>query len=217
MNIENSLDDRSNTCYDTPLRQNLRKLMRQHDNISETELARQIHVPQPTVHKILSGRTTDPRVSTLRLIAEYFDVSIEHLLGLANEPIAKVRSVPILEWSNASQWAESRNSQSPPQSHHWIAVENAPARCFALTSRPSMEPRFPRGTIFIVNPDLPFRDGDLVIVHSPDSQECMLRELIIDGPHKMLVPILPGSHPDPLTDLSTIIGVVIQYQFSYYD
>src|SRR5258708_3755131 len=49
----------------------LKKLMADKGIRSETELARQVNLPQTTIHRILSGETSDPRASTLSIIASF--------------------------------------------------------------------------------------------------------------------------------------------------
>lgn len=43
------------------------------------ELQRATGVPQPTIHRILTGETDDPRTKTLQPLAEYFGVSVAEL------------------------------------------------------------------------------------------------------------------------------------------
>lgn len=57
---------------------NLRTLMRT-EELSENQLSRNTGVPQPTIHRVLSGRVADPRDGTLRPLAEYFGVTVEQL------------------------------------------------------------------------------------------------------------------------------------------
>ncbi|WP_447940118.1 LexA family transcriptional regulator [Pseudoxanthomonas mexicana] len=57
---------------------NLRTLMRI-EELSENQLSRNTGVPQPTIHRVLSGRVADPRDGTLRPLAEYFGVTVEQL------------------------------------------------------------------------------------------------------------------------------------------
>src|SRR5579863_6988609 len=65
------------------LTDNLRHLMQLKD-ISEAALARKTAIPQPTLHKILAGKTNDPRASTLKALADFFEISIDELLtGIA--------------------------------------------------------------------------------------------------------------------------------------
>ena len=62
-----------------PVAQNIRRMMNQF-KVTEAEVSRRTHVPQPTIHKILSGKTTDPRASTLKSLADYFKISIDELV-----------------------------------------------------------------------------------------------------------------------------------------
>ena len=54
---------------------NIKRLMMA-KGLNEAKLAKRTNIPQPTLHKILSGKTEDPRVSTLKLLAEFFNVSL---------------------------------------------------------------------------------------------------------------------------------------------
>ena len=57
---------------------NLQELMHAKD-ISEAELSRQTSIPPATIHKILSGKTSDPRISTLKTLADFFQVTLYQL------------------------------------------------------------------------------------------------------------------------------------------
>ena len=65
----------------TKLQRHLQRLLAESGVYSGSDLARQLHLPAPTINRILSGQVTDPRASTLILLADYFDVSIDQLLG----------------------------------------------------------------------------------------------------------------------------------------
>lgn len=65
----------------TKLQKNLFNLMVKKGIRSGSDLARQLDIPPPSINRILSGQITDPRCSTLILLADYFDVSIDDLLG----------------------------------------------------------------------------------------------------------------------------------------
>ena len=43
------------------------------------ELQRETGVPQPTIHRILTGESTDPRTKTLRPLADFFRVSVSDM------------------------------------------------------------------------------------------------------------------------------------------
>jgi len=55
--------------------------MAKHAVRSGSHLARELKIPPPTINRIIAGQVLDPRCSTLVLLADYFDVSIDQLVG----------------------------------------------------------------------------------------------------------------------------------------
>ena len=77
--------------------------------IRVTELSRQIGLPQPTLHRIATGKSPNPHRSTLEPIANFFQLNVEQLVGSESIPAdywsaafpnetAKVTSIPIISW-----------------------------------------------------------------------------------------------------------------------
>ena len=58
----------------------LARLMKQ-EGISQSALSRATGVPQPTINRILSQVTQDPRRDSMISIANYFGVAVESLYG----------------------------------------------------------------------------------------------------------------------------------------
>ena len=132
---------------------NLRALFKTH-HLNANQVAQALGIPMMTVRRLLSGETTDPRISTLKLIANHFGVSVDSLMEGNNQIILKALKktkplfIPILDWNTAekmnkvtdldlTEWAE------------WQSVslgenEAIGKYAFALESRPSMYPRFPQ-------------------------------------------------------------------------
>jgi transcriptional regulator with XRE-family HTH domain len=186
--------------------------------VNEAELARQTNIAQPTLHKILAGTTCDPRVLTLKALADYFEVNIDDLFtGNTNDKATQqAHSTPIISWEdclNSKKFIAKLTSNNWEQ---WVIIENPKqAKLFGLVSKRCMEPRFPKNTVFIVDSNLEPEDGDLVIVHYPDTREATLRELSIDGPDRLLLSINPNRPQEVLTPKIKLLGVVIQSRFSY--
>lgn len=65
----------------TKLQRNLQYLMANKRVKSGSDLARQLGIPPPSINRILSGQITDPRCSTLMLLADYFEVRMDQLVG----------------------------------------------------------------------------------------------------------------------------------------
>ncbi len=198
---------------------NLAYLMQLH-HVSENQLARALDTSVMTIRRLLSGETEDPRILTLKAIADYFHTSIDFLLHEFNYPLLSHLStkvpelIPILTWDDFSA-VDSMLELDLQTCAAWYPVvvpEDKPltAQTFALRSRPSMQPRFPLGTILVMSQTEPPRDGDLVLVKMRDSHQLSLRELKIDPPHWQLQPIVTGSEVIFFNDSQHfILGVVL--------
>lgn len=183
---------------------------------TDNRVAQDINIPVMTVRRLLSGETTDPRISTLKLLAEYFDVSIDDLIASNNEinygvmGQSKPLFIPVLDWSAAQRSSSIDFSKW----HEWVPVtvgknETISARSFALESRPSMFPRFQQGTVFIIDPELSATDGDLVLVKLRENDELTLRELFVDPPDWQLHQLNQGgSALQYAKEKHEIVGVV---------
>ncbi|OGT51107.1 MAG: hypothetical protein A3E84_04660 [Gammaproteobacteria bacterium RIFCSPHIGHO2_12_FULL_42_13] len=64
----------------------LAKVMTQlldHAGLTTNGLAVILGIPTPTIYRLAMGDVTDPRLSTMTLIADYFGITIEQLTGRA--------------------------------------------------------------------------------------------------------------------------------------
>lgn len=183
------------------LAHNLRALLKQRD-FSESEVAEKLDLPVMTIRRIVSGETTDPRISTLKLIADFFEVTIDSLIDTASKaaPLTNKNQplfIPILDWTTATIMRSIKdiNLHLWKDWHPVILGDqySLDSGVFALKTRPSMQPRFPVGTLLIIDPNETPTDGDIVLVKLKKEKELSLRELVIDPPKWQLQPIIPGS------------------------
>jgi SOS-response transcriptional repressor LexA len=200
---------------------NLRLLMHK-KNFSEAKLSRETHIPQPTLHKILSGKTSDPRISTLKILAHYFEITLDDLYSLDvlksihTTDSEQSKSIPIISWEDCVKSDDPTASLSSVNWDQWAVIANTDNKAaYALISKPSMEPRFPRGTTLIIDVDVQPSDGDLVIVYYPETKQATLRELSMDGPHRLLLSLNQNLPADQLTNTIKILGTVAQSRFTY--
>lgn len=205
-----------NVCE--PLQANLYKLMRER-NLNEANLAKQTNIPQPTLHKILTGKTEDPRASTLKILADFFQTSIDDLLSdkqitQQKNSQTSIQSIPILSWSECISY-ECLAKDSLLTRNEWATCEFISKNAYGLISKPSMEPRFPKGTILIINPEISPEDGDIVVTHYFKTEEATLREYSIDGPTKLLFPLNQRDQPSAPENVK-ILGILIKSIFAYH-
>lgn len=61
------------------------RLLRENKGISQQSLADRIGCTQPTIHKYEDG-SNEPDIQTLRLLADFFDTSVDYLIGHTDIP-----------------------------------------------------------------------------------------------------------------------------------
>ncbi len=136
----------------------LKRLLFERD-MKPMDLARELNIPQPTIHRLVSGKSTRPYKSSLDPIANYFSITTSQLVGekpLDSETTqqypslgGKITTVPLLNWNDLPDL-------SPPSSNEGggtIMVGNVSKKAFALTMPDSsMEPLFPRRFDFNLRP-----------------------------------------------------------------
>lgn len=58
-------------------------LLMSEKGIKSAELARKTGIGQPVIYRLMTGTTDNPQIQTLKPIADFFEVSIDQLLGLS--------------------------------------------------------------------------------------------------------------------------------------
>lgn len=199
--------------------------------LSGGELARRSGVPQPTIHRILSGTSASPRHENVERIAKALGVTTDWLwkgegssqppLGPTTnvEPGPKVRGfVPLISWVQAGAWCEMQEPFELEAAEAWLpcAVSHS-SSTFALRVRglsmfnPHERRSFREGDIIFVDPARDYENGSLVIVKLANSKEATFKQLVVEGERYFLKPLNP-SWPDPIIELpsdATICGVVV--------
>ncbi len=198
---------------------NLRRLLDEH-HINETDIAHSTGLPVMTVRRILSGETANPGISTLTPIASYFNVSLDSLISNNNQrPISAMKKnapifVPVLDWKTLAQYTSTKEIDLKTWKT-WQPVITSQSctlseEAFAVESRPSMQPRFQLGTLFIVDPKEAPTDGDIALIKMRSTGDLSLREIVIDSPQWQLQPIIAGSELlffDP--HQHQIVGIIV--------
>ena len=217
--VEQLLNNHALDKLNENLSNNLSLLMKE-NNVSESDLARALRLPYNTIHRLVIGHTTDPRISTLKSIAVYFNVSLDTLLNpielvtYTSKTHSNPKAVPIMLWEQIVN-NEFLSSVDHQNLVNWlpipfVSLDHLSSKAYALESRPSMYPRFPTGTFFVIDPECKPLDGDLILVKIKKDGAVSLRELMIDPPTMKLLPIIQNS--DALNFVAIeheIIGVVV--------
>ncbi len=200
----------------------LRKLMSEM-RITEAELARRTGTPQPTLHRILSGSTRSPRGESLSRLANFFSITISQLIGddpLPNERIPgthnpNVRSwasVPMISLEDVLAWPSIKETMQETNWSSWTTTDvDITADTYAISVRnETLNPRFPQGTVLIVDPTVRAEDRDYVVVQTQGQRIATVKQLLLDGQDMYLKPLNPEFQTTMLGGEHTILGVVLQ-------
>ncbi|CDH31450.1 helix-turn-helix domain-containing protein [Xenorhabdus bovienii] len=83
---------------------NVRHLMKKYGIYSVTQLATHLKINQPTLHRMLTGEVEDPKYSTVKTIAEFFNVSVTDLMeGDLQASVDADDSTPIMHNDEVSK------------------------------------------------------------------------------------------------------------------
>jgi len=194
--------------------------------ITVTELARQTGIGQPVIHRMASGETDNPKVGSLSPIAKFFNVNISQLIG--DEPLPSDRisgshnpyyrswsKLPLLSWEQATGWPDR-------VTHHevfsYVSTEsNVTEQAFAVKVEDNtMDPRYPEGTLLIIEPSLQVHDKDFALVHVEGQKKAQFKQVLFDGEDLYLKPINKDFEIKKVDREYSVLGVMVQSLTEYY-
>jgi len=180
------------------LAENLRRLMTEF-NLSETELSRRTGIGQPVIHRMSSGETDNPKVGTLSPIANLFNVSISQLVG---DEVFPEYLPPKLPDSIVQGWNEIPLLSIEDIILHPFPLDSAnkfekiytDARysngTYAIRIQDStMQPRFPEGTVVVIDPNHEPQDQDFAVVYIHGHRKATFKQVLLDGDDIYLKPL----------------------------
>lgn len=208
----------------------LRRLLYE-KQMKSIDLAREVKVPQPTIHRLVTGKSVRPYQSSLTPIARYFGITIDQLVG--EEPLAEefashdlsgksqqLRRVPLIKWEEIENFITTNQA---PTEEPYIIMDRAKLslRAFATEMKEtSMEPVFRRGAQLVFDPELQPKDRDFVLVKLNELKTPIFRLLLVDGNDQYLKPLnsdLSNFKTRLLEDSHTILAVLVESRTSFQD
>ncbi len=198
--------------------------------INAAELARRTQLPQPTVHRIVTGATTMPHKGSLQSIADFFNVTEDQLRGLEPIPNLSVefestssnntfKNVPILSWPQARNWQHYTDSEQASEQEYLLTDAVVSQHAFALIMQDaSMEPQIALNSKLIIDPDKKTHDRSFILVYLNNSNSTVLRQLIIDANQHFIKALSPELSQAPLIELTeqdSYLGMLMQIRYDY--
>ncbi len=155
---------------------NLKNLMEQ-KRISSSELSSASGIDKPIISRLLSGKTTNPQVETLKPIAAYFGVSIDQLIGTSPLPHEATHGiviplkrlmVPIIDWNNVPYWQEIKERFTPQKTID-VSANIAPNAFGLVIPDHRFEPRITFGSTIIIDPNANPDNRDYILTTNTNS------------------------------------------------
>ncbi|QLH42299.1 MAG: helix-turn-helix domain-containing protein [Coxiellaceae bacterium] len=191
------------------------------------DLAREVDLPQPTVHRLISGKSTRPYRSSLEPIAAYFSITVDQLLGeqpLDEAEHAKLptkvqfKEIPMIKWDAIEGYLQQGLAKD-----HDAYVMGAPSlsdHAFAtVLEDSSMEPVFPKNSTLIFDPTQTAKDRNYVLIQLKEVKLPIFRQLLIDGKDQYLKPLNPDLSSFKMRLLEEgdmIVAVLIEARTSFH-
>lgn len=203
------------------------------ENIRPSELARLTGVPQPTVHRMVTGTCPRPHKSSLKPIADHFKISIEQLKGL--EPIAGLNmhkldstdgwsTLPLVDWKHLSTWPKAEfdyqltelgvHTQKREQTMTYSDAALSNQAFAAYLPDNAMAPLFPANSLLIFDPQKEKTDGCYSLVRV-ENGNVIFRKLLLKNQKTFYTTLETPTLPVELLQNDEVIGVLAQARIDY--
>lgn len=197
------------------------QLLMDRSGINPTELARRVDIPQPTIQRILSNKSNNPRSATLIPIAKYFGVSLpqlksNNLFGVMTPK--EWNQVPILSWNNIEKWINNPTQLIDNELKIIPTSFSITNKAFAVRIDDwHSSPQFPKNTLLLFDPGTKAKDSCYVLVHLSNHKEILFRQLIIDVTDYFIKPLNPdlGGRLTEIKKNDRILGTLFEARFYY--
>lgn len=193
--------------------------------LNESEAGRRSGVPQPTIHRILSGESSSPRKSTVERLAKALKVSPDWLMfGAGAEgfdsnvelTLQPTRSFlyPEISWvqaGGAREAVDMTNVALCPQhsSDVWAGEDAFWLRVSGNSMTSASGSSFPEGFLILVAPDIEPRSGQFVVARMIDSNEATFKQLVRDSGDLYLKPLNASYPTRAMDDAWEVVGTVV--------
>ncbi|EAR6901321.1 phage repressor protein [Salmonella enterica] len=200
---------------------NINHLMSQKRITNVTELAKQIRIPQPTMHRLLSGDMKEPKYALLKQIADFFKLSVQELVetdllraagSQSVEPTKvgtlKFTEVPIIGGAQLGNGGHWTNMQYPVGfGDGYINWPTRDPDAYALRcTGDSMKPRIKDGEYVVIEPNHHFLPGDEVLVVTKD-ERAMVKTFLYERDGEVMVMSINEEHLPIRFSLSEIESI----------
>ncbi|MEN6540867.1 MAG: XRE family transcriptional regulator [Mizugakiibacter sp.] len=185
--------------------------MERRDNMGQCELARLSGVPQPTIYKILTGETANPRLTTIQKLERALGSKVSGEVLPGPDVFGRIPLIPL---SEICALLEGDTKIRILSSTEWrkTTAKVGMMTCAVIFNSDSMEPTIPRNAVVIIEPEEEPTNGRIVVACTQGYPDAIIRRLVIEGGQRYLKPD-NDRYPILLADENTrIIGVAVKVE-----
>lgn len=167
--------------------------------LSVNAIAVKSGVPQPSVRRIVSGETPNPKIETIEKIAKALGMSAGQLFGVCESFGEGFHTLPLVAWDMVPKFKtmvrldEDFFKEYP---RYACPVKIPKFSCCIEVKGPGYEPLFKDKDILFLDCDTMPVDGDTCFLYFQDSQKTELRKMVCTSDKILLQkinPDFPGS------------------------
>ncbi len=179
-------------------------LLMEHFNIrNESQLAKLVRMPQTTVNKLITGVSSDPRVSTLTPIIEHFKISLDTLLSdnpIFTQTSASQQShllIPVVTIDELVDIHPNLNSLKSNNWPQWYPIPKQSSLSYyviQLTPKQLLPP-FQDASIVVVKNESKLPQTGYCLLKHLDSDKVSLKKVFFDDSRQWLLALETGLPP----------------------
>ncbi len=205
------------------------------EKIRPSELARRTGVPQPTIHRMVTGTCPRPHMTSIKPIADYFGLTPEQLrgeeviLGLNMFKLDSIdgwAKIPLFAWQQLKTWPKQEYEYSVTEQgvkvkkrQQVITYTDASVKrkAFAVyVNDNSMSPDFPETTLLIFDPDKDIKDDSFILIRL-ENGNVLFRQLIVKNGQRYykVLNTKMNQTPQSINYNDEILGVLVQARHEF--
>jgi transcriptional regulator with XRE-family HTH domain len=202
----------------------LEKLMKEHD-IDDSSVARACNIPVASLSRIKNNPDSNPTLHTLKPLSEFFNVSLDELLGYSplKPKTEAFKQIPLIHSEDIVPWLKNNATHTRPIQKWIVGDTTVSHKTFAVLQEHQIfkDSVFPDHSILIIDPQKAYENGDHLLIFNQAQNIYALRDLIIDDRGNLFIkpPALKTAEYVAFKDCGhavLIIGSVVENRILYH-
>ena len=202
------------------------------NHLNVSQLSKNTGLSNTTIKRMCTEDEANPTLSSVEKLADFFGIKASQMLGL--EPLTTQNTgyfpktefwnnVPLLTLEESLFWPENEKSIKENKLTQYAKTDiDISDKTFAIIAKNgTLEPRFPDGTVLIIEPDRTPKNKDFVLVLINSKKLPQFRQIFVDGSDYYVKAINPDmANVNQLEPINfkcfKLIGIIIQAKIEFF-